>query len=62
MTVRFTIAEAGTISAARASDNTTGSDAVGRCVVNAIRGLRFTPGPEGGSVDFSYPFVFAPQN
>lgn len=62
VTVRFTIAEAGTISAARASDNTTGSDAVGRCVVNAIRGLRFTPGPEGGSVDFSYPFVFAPQN
>lgn len=60
--VQFTIPESGRVGSARASQNTTGSDAVGRCVESAIRGMRFTPGPEGGSVDFSYPFIFAPQN
>ena len=62
VTVQFTIVERGTISAASATENTTGSPAVATCVVNTIRRFRFNPGPEGGSVNFSYPFVFAPQN
>ena len=62
VTVRFTIVERGTVSNASASENTTGSAAVATCVVSAIGRFRFNPGPEGGSVDFSYPFVFAPQN
>ena len=62
VTVRFTIVERGTVSNATATENTTGSPAVANCVVAAIRRFRFNPGPEGGSVDFSYPFVFAPQN
>lgn len=62
VTVQFTIVERGTVSNARATENTTGSQAVGNCVVSAIRRFRFNPGPDGGSVDFSYPFVFAPQN
>ena len=62
VTVRFTIVEAGTVSAASATENTTGSPAVASCVVSTIRRFRFNPGPDGGSVDFSYPFVFAPQN
>jgi TonB family protein len=60
--VRFTIEERGTVSGARATENTTGSPAVAACVVNTIRRFRFNPGPEGGSVQFAYPFVFAPQN
>lgn len=62
VTVQFTIVERGTVSAARATENTTGSPAVASCVVNTVRRFRFNPGPEGGSVSFSYPFVFAPQN
>ena len=62
VTVTFTIVEQGTVSNARASENTTGSAAVADCVVSTIRRFRFNPGPDGGSVNFSYPFVFAPQN
>lgn len=60
--VSFTIQTTGSVSGARATENTTGSPAVASCVVNTIRRFRFTPGPEGGSVTFAYPFVFAPQN
>jgi len=62
VTVQFTIVERGTVSNARATENTTGSPAVANCVVSTVRRFRFNPGPEGGSVNFSYPFVFAPQN
>ena len=62
VTVQFTIVERGTVSNARSTENTTGSAAVASCVVNTVRRFRFNPGPEGGSVNFSYPFVFAPQN
>lgn len=60
--VDFTVLEQGTVSGVRASKNTIGSEAVAACVVHVIRRFRFSPGPVGGSVDFSYPFVFAPQN
>lgn len=60
--VRFTIQPTGTVSGARAAENSTGSPAVATCVVRTISRFRFNPGPEGGSVTFAYPFVFAPQN
>jgi TonB family protein len=62
VTIQFTIEERGNVSGVKVTDNTTGSPAVGQCVANAIQRFRFNPGPEGGSVTFSYPFVFAPQN
>ena len=62
VTVQFTIVERGTVSNASASENTTGSPAVATCVVRTVSSFRFNPGPEGGSVQFRYPFVFAPQN
>jgi TonB family protein len=62
VTVQFTIQERGNVTGARAAVNTTGSSAVAQCVTGIISRLRFNPGPEGGSVQFSYPFVFAPQN
>ncbi|MEZ4337592.1 MAG: AgmX/PglI C-terminal domain-containing protein [Sandaracinaceae bacterium] len=60
--VRFTIQPTGTVSGATATENSTGSPAVASCVVSTISRFRFNPGPEGGSVTFAYPFVFAPQN
>lgn len=62
VTVQFTIVPAGTVSAANAVENTSASAGLAACVVSTVRRLRFNPGPEGGSVSFRYPFVFAPQN
>lgn len=61
VTVQFTIEQQGNVSGVKVVDNTTGEAAVGTCVANAVQRFRFNPGPEGGSVSFSYPFVFAPQ-
>lgn len=60
--VRFTIQPTGSVSGATAPENTTGSPAVASCVVSTISRFRFNPGPDGGSVTYAYPFVFAPQN
>ncbi len=61
VTVTFTIQQAGTVSGASATENTSGSAGLASCVVKTVQRFRFTPGPSGGSVTFSYPFVFAPQ-
>lgn len=62
VTVEFTIEMSGTVSKATATSNTTNDPAVASCVVNTVKRFRFNPGPSGGSVTYSYPFVFAPQN
>lgn len=62
VTVQFTIQERGNVTGARASENSTGSPALATCVTSTVSRFRFNPGPDGGSVSFSYPFVFAPQN
>jgi len=62
VTVEFTIEQSGTVSKAVATSNTTNDPAVASCVVDTVKRFRFNPGPEGGSVSYSYPFVFAPQN
>jgi TonB family protein len=59
--VQFTIEESGTVSKASATQNTTNDPAVAACVVETVKRFRFNPGPDGGSVTYSYPFVFAPQ-
>jgi TonB family protein len=59
---RFTIQPTGSVGGVTATENSTGSPAVATCVTNVVRGLRFSPGPEGGSVTYSFPFVFAVQN
>jgi TonB family protein len=60
--VEFTIEQSGTVSKAAATANTTNDPAVASCVVDTVKRFRFNPGPEGGSVTYSYPFVFAPQS
>lgn len=59
---RFTIQPTGSVSGVQATENSTGSPAVADCVNNVVRGLRFNPGPEGGAVTYTFPFVFAVQN
>ena len=60
--IAMTIQESGSVSGVRAAENSTGSDAVASCVVRVVQGFRFNPGPEGGSVSYTFPFVFEPQN
>ncbi len=55
---RFTIELDGTISGVTATENTTGSPALAGCVIYVVSGLRFNPGPAGGPVTYSFPFVF----
>jgi TonB family protein len=62
VTVEFTIQPRGNVTDVKVKDNTTGDSAVATCVANTVGLFRFNPGPEGGSVSYSYPFVFAPQN
>ncbi|MCA9519660.1 MAG: energy transducer TonB [Myxococcales bacterium] len=57
--VQFTIAESGRVSTASLSDNSVDSS-VGSCILNTIKRMKFGT-PEGGSVTFSYPFVFLPK-
>ncbi len=56
--VRFTIGEAGRVTSG-SSSGLSAAPEVGSCVVSRIRGLVF-PRPDGGSVDFSFPFTFNP--
>lgn len=60
--VRFSVQPTGTISNVTTTENTTGSAAVAACVTSVVRGIRFTEGPDGGSVTYTFPFVFAVQN
>lgn len=61
VTIKFTIQQSGTVSNVSSTANTSGSSGLAACIVKTMKRLRFRPGPEGGSVTFSYPFVFAPQ-
>jgi TonB family protein len=62
VTVEFSIQPRGNVTDVKVKENTTGDAAVGTCVANTVSTFRFNPGPEGGSVTYAYPFVFAPQN
>lgn len=61
ITVAFTIEEAGSVSRLRVIENTAQSEQLAGCVTRNLSGLRFNPGPTGGSVSYSYPFVFTAQ-
>jgi len=61
ITVNFTIGGGGRVVSASSGGDTMGEPRVTECVVRSIRSIRF-PAPEGGNVDFSYPFIFAPMN
>lgn len=59
VTIRFTISGSGKVTTARTTLNEL-TPAVGTCMVNAFKRMRFPP-PEGGEVTFEYPFMFTPS-
>lgn len=58
LVVRFTIGGDGKVRAARLTQDTLASPAVGRCVVRRVLTWRFPAPLGGGIVNVSYPFVF----
>jgi outer membrane biosynthesis protein TonB len=56
----FTIGADGTVRAAKATRNSTGSMQLARCVASRVRGWVF-PQAEGAT-EVEYPFVFEPRN
>ena len=62
VTVQFTIQPRGNVTGIKVTTNTTNDSQLAQCVTATVGRFRFNPGPEGGSVTFAYPFVFAPQN
>lgn len=54
----LTIEPSGVVRDVRVSEDGTGSDALAACVTGTLSQFRFSPGPEGGSVTYSYPFTF----
>jgi len=59
VTIRFTISGVGRVTTARTTVNEL-TPAVGNCMVSAFKRMRFPP-PEGGEVNFEYPFMFTPS-
>jgi hypothetical protein len=59
--VAFTLEQSGTVSHVRIDEDTTRSASLRACVIATISSLRLERGPQGGSVDFRYPFVFEPS-
>ena len=59
ITVRFTIAGSGKVSAARTTLNEL-SPEVGNCIISAFKRFRF-PQPDGGALTVEYPFLFTPS-
>jgi hypothetical protein len=57
--VRFTIGTSGRVTGSPSTSGLSAAPDVGSCIASRVRSLVF-PAPEGGSVDFSFPFNFAP--
>jgi len=60
--VSMLLEESGSVSGVQILENTTGSDELAACVLAVIEHLRFSPGPDGGSVTFSFSLDFAPPS
>ena len=58
--VQMTIEVSGAVDGVHVTDNSTGNPNVGDCVVRVIQGFAFDPGPIGGSITYTFPFVFEP--
>jgi TonB family protein len=56
--VTFTIAAEGSVTEAVLARTSDGDAGVERCVVDVMRGLRFEPATDAGTIRVTYPFVF----
>jgi len=59
LSVRFTIGTSGRVTSASVSSDTLGDPEVSSCVIDKVKTFAFSK-PEGGSVEYVFPFVFKP--
>ena len=59
ITFTLRISEVGQVRAS-VRDNDVSAE-VGRCIARHLNTIRFRQGPEGGSIEYEFPFIFAPQ-
>ncbi len=56
--IKFTIGTAGRITVISVTTNATGDSSLAQCIMNKVKQWKF-PAPEGGAVQFSFPFVLS---
>jgi TonB family protein len=63
LVVTMTVLESGEVEGVRIVEDTLTPPraALGACVVRVVDAFEFHPGPSGGSVSYTFPFVFEPQ-
>ncbi len=61
-TVRFelTVTPQGSVTGASVTQNTTGAELLSSCITRTLSALRFSPGPEGGSVTYASALALSP--
>ncbi|NMC72006.1 MAG: TonB family protein, partial [Myxococcales bacterium] len=57
--VRFTVGPDGRVASARVTGNSTGDEALGRCVLSVVGGMAFPA--SGSTIEVVYPFLFQPE-
>ncbi|MDP3278275.1 MAG: AgmX/PglI C-terminal domain-containing protein [Deltaproteobacteria bacterium] len=57
--IRFTIGTSGRVTGTPSTSGLSAAPEVGSCIASRVRSLVF-PAPNGGAVDFNFPFSFAP--
>jgi len=62
VSVRFAVVRNGDVKGVEVIQNTTGNDHVERCVARVVSAIRFPSRRTGKSLQFTFPFVFAPQD
>jgi Ca-activated chloride channel homolog len=55
--LRFEVSSVGKVTSAEIENDTMHDDEVASCITSRVKTWRF-PAPAGGSVQFSYPFIF----
>jgi len=60
ISVRFTIGTSGRVTKASVESNTIGNPEVADCVISKVKSFAFSK-PEGGEVEYIFPFVFKPS-
>jgi len=58
LVVSFTVEQTGSLSHVAVRETSVKDAGLSQCVASSIASIRMLHGPRGGSVDFSYPFVF----
>lgn len=61
VSMKFTIGPDGKVTDAKTAESTLRNDAIEACMVSVVKAMSFPAPADGGVVEVSYPFAFAPS-